>query len=178
MPTAEEMRSLGEEFTAGARERRSEIAGTRAETAVLMARLTGSSAARKAEGAETLAGHRAEMVAARRAWQEHLRPSPPPPVEEVAEQVAAPLSPPVVEAAPPPFVEALPEAKQEVVPDDLTVIRGIGFGTQRRLNEDAEIYTYAQLAKRTPEELRGVLGGAARLARVEEWIEQARELAG
>lgn len=79
-------------------------------------------------------------------------------------------------AAPPAAVEAAGEV-EEVTPDDLTAIRGIGLGLQSRLNE-AGIYTYAQLARSTPQELRQVLGAAARLANVEAWIEQARELAG
>ncbi len=66
---------------------------------------------------------------------------------------------------------------EEVAPNDLMAIRGIGPGMLRRLNE-AGIFTYAQLARSTPEELRQALGEAARLARVEEWIERARELAG
>jgi predicted flap endonuclease-1-like 5' DNA nuclease len=68
-------------------------------------------------------------------------------------------------------------AKKEGLPEDLAAIRGIGSGMQRRLNQ-AGIYTYAQLAGSTPEELRQLLGEATRLAKVEEWIEQARELAG
>jgi len=47
---------------------------------------------------------------------------------------------------------------------------------QQRLNE-AGIYTYTRLATSTPDELRQNLGAVARLAKVEEWIEQARELA-
>jgi small subunit ribosomal protein S2 len=60
-------------------------------------------------------------------------------------------------------------------PDDLTTIRGIGSNMQQRLNE-AGIYTYAQLAASTPDEVRQGLGTVGQLAKVEEWIEQAREL--
>jgi predicted flap endonuclease-1-like 5' DNA nuclease len=66
---------------------------------------------------------------------------------------------------------------EEVVRDDLKAISGIGFAMERRLNE-ARIYTYVQLARSTPEELRQILGEAGRLAKVEEWIAQARRLAG
>jgi predicted flap endonuclease-1-like 5' DNA nuclease len=64
-----------------------------------------------------------------------------------------------------------------VSPDDLTTIRGIGPVMLQRLNQ-AGIYTYAQLATSTPDELRQALREAARLAKVEEWIEQAQKLAG
>lgn len=39
--------------------------------------------------------------------------------------------------------------REEVAPDDLTAIRGIGAGMQRHLNKIG-IYTYAQLAASTP----------------------------
>jgi predicted flap endonuclease-1-like 5' DNA nuclease len=60
--------------------------------------------------------------------------------------------------------------------DDLTVIKGIGPGMQRRLNQGG-IYTCSQLARSTPEELNQILGDTARLAKVEEWIDEARKLA-
>ena len=63
-----------------------------------------------------------------------------------------------------------------MAPDDLTAIRGIGAGMQRHLNE-AGIYTYAQLAASTPAELQRALGDVGRLAKVETWIDQARDLA-
>jgi len=80
-------------------------------------------------------------------------------------------------AAPPPPPPPSSPPKEEAAADDLTAIRGIGSGTQRRLNE-ARIFTYAQLAESTPEELRRILGEGAQAARAGEWIEQARELAG
>jgi predicted flap endonuclease-1-like 5' DNA nuclease len=62
--------------------------------------------------------------------------------------------------------------------DDLTRIKGIGPGTQARLNQ-AGIVTYIQVALSAPEDLRRILGGSAsRLANVEDWIAQARGLAG
>ena len=70
--------------------------------------------------------------------------------------------------APPPSVE-------EVVPDSLVAIRGVGISTQERLNEGG-IFTYAQLAEARVEEIEATLGPAARLADVESWIEQAKEL--
>jgi len=78
-------------------------------------------------------------------------------------------------AAPPPPPSSLP--KEEAAADDLTAIRGIGSGTQRRLNR-ARIFTYAQLAESTPEELRRILGEGAQTARAGEWIEQAQQLSG
>jgi predicted flap endonuclease-1-like 5' DNA nuclease len=78
------------------------------------------------------------------------------------------VSGPIPEAPPPP-----PEEKSS---DELTVIKGIGPGIQRRLNKGG-IYTCSQLARSTPEELRQMLGDVARLAKVEEWIDEARKLA-
>jgi len=90
----------------------------------------------------------------------------------VGRPVAAPPPPP------PPVKEAPPTEEAEAAADDLTVIRGIGTAMQHRLNE-AGFYTYAQLVKATPKELRQALGEAGpRVTRVnvEEWIERAREL--
>ena len=106
------------------------------------------------------------LMQQRRAKKVVAPPPPPPPVKKV---VVAP--PPVEVAPPPPVVEAPPV--EEVAPDDLTTIRGIGATTQARLNE-LGIMTYAQLTGASPDELRPRFG---RLANVEEWIEQARELA-
>jgi predicted flap endonuclease-1-like 5' DNA nuclease len=61
--------------------------------------------------------------------------------------------------------------------DNLTTIHGIGPALQQRLDR-AGICTYIQLALSTPEELRKALGEAGRLANVEDWIVQARSLAG
>jgi len=76
-------------------------------------------------------------------------------------------------AAPPP--PSPPSPREEVASDDLTAIRGIGSGTQRHLNE-AGIFTYAQLAESTPEELRQVLGEGPQATKAGEWIEQAQGL--
>ncbi len=75
-------------------------------------------------------------------------------------------------ATPPPA--AVP-AKGKITAEDLKVIRGIGSSMEKRLNQ-AGIFTFIQLAASTPEKLRQVLGNAARLAKVESWITQARDL--
>ena len=64
-----------------------------------------------------------------------------------------------------------------VAADDLTVISGIGPTTQVRLNE-AGIYTFDQIAHGAPETLREILGRVGTLAKLDDWIAQARELAG
>ncbi len=61
--------------------------------------------------------------------------------------------------------------------DDLTAIRGIGIATQNRLYR-AGIKSYGQLARSTPEEVKKLLGKLGANAKIEEWIAQARELAG
>jgi predicted flap endonuclease-1-like 5' DNA nuclease len=69
------------------------------------------------------------------------------------------------------------ETEVEAAPDDLTLIHGIGAGMKERLNE-AGIHTFVQLAHRDPGTLRESLGDVGRLAKVESWIEQARDMAG
>ena len=76
-----------------------------------------------------------------------------------------------------PQEETAKEAPGENKADDLTVIRGIGKPTQDQLYK-AGIKTYAALAGARSEELREVLGDVARGAKIERWIDQARELAG
>jgi len=77
---------------------------------------------------------------------------------------------------------AAPEARPHPAPsndirDDLMKIKGIGPGTQQRLNQ-AGIFTYIQVALSTPAELRRILGGStSRLAAVDDWLSQARTLA-
>jgi len=61
--------------------------------------------------------------------------------------------------------------------DNLTTIHGIGPAFQQRLDR-AGICTYIQLALSSPEELRKALGDAGRLSNVDDWIVQARSLAG
>ena len=64
----------------------------------------------------------------------------------------------------------------EVSPDDLTAIHGIGIATQDRLYR-AGITSYGQLARATPEDVRGILGKFAGGASVEKWIAQAKQFA-
>ena len=71
---------------------------------------------------------------------------------------------------------AAPTKADEESVDDLTAIRGIGMATQKRLIT-AGIKSYTQLARAAPEDVRRALGDPRRVAKVEEWIRQARELA-
>jgi len=123
---------------------------------------------------KAVAGLRRELVedisGARRAWS---GPSP-------VERRIRPKAEPQQEEPKLPAKEEKrlrrPEAKPAViVPDDLTTIQGIGPGMQERLKE-AGIYSFAMLARSTPDELRQALGRLARLADVDRWIEEAREL--
>ncbi|MCJ7620605.1 MAG: hypothetical protein MUP64_10360 [Anaerolineae bacterium] len=117
----------------------------------------------------------------RRARRQAAPPPPPTPAEESAEsrsfldrfvrRQAAPPPPPTPAEEP-----AAPAAPvQEAAADDLTAIRGIGASMQKRLNE-AGIRTFAQLTNRTADDLRELLGDVGRLAKVQEWIEQAQDL--
>ncbi len=58
----------------------------------------------------------------------------------------------------------------------MTAIRGIGIASQNRLYV-AGIKSYAQLARASAEEVREILGNQGRVAKVEDWIAQAKELA-
>jgi len=82
--------------------------------------------------------------------------------------VTAPPAPAPVE------VKAAPSAGAA---DDLMAIRGIGPAMQSRLNKGG-LHTYRQLATTTPDELHQILGDVSRLANLEEWISEARKLAG
>ena len=99
--------------------------------------------------------------------------------EEVAKpKVAKPKVEPKIEE--PEVIEPLVAEEVEIPVeekrDDLTSIQGIGKGMQERLNE-AGLYSFAHVARSTPDILRNALGNLARLADVEDWIEQAKELA-
>jgi large subunit ribosomal protein L21 len=62
--------------------------------------------------------------------------------------------------------------------DELSALHGIGPATQEKLFA-VGIRTFAQLAAARPEEIRSAIGPSlARLANVEEWIEQAKQRAG
>ena len=60
--------------------------------------------------------------------------------------------------------------------DDLQLIKGIGPALEKRLN-DTGLYTFADLARLTPEELEARLGNPRRVATAD-LIEQAKDLAG
>ena len=64
-------------------------------------------------------------------------------------------------------------------PDDLTAISGIGPKMQERLNEDAGIYTYAQLAAADPKSLCETFEHvpSATIENVTRWVAEARKLA-
>lgn len=82
-----------------------------------------------------------------------------------------------VEAAPPPAREAeapLVAEVEEAVPDDLTVIEGIGPKISALLKE-AGITTFAQLAATETSQIEQILtAGGIRLADPASWAEQAR----
>jgi len=73
-------------------------------------------------------------------------------------------------------VEQPRPVKTDTRKDDLKLIKGIGPALEKRLN-DTGIYTFADLAQLTPEELEARLGNPRRVATAD-LIEQARELAG
>lgn len=59
--------------------------------------------------------------------------------------------------------------------DDLTVIKGIGPATKRRL-QVAGIRSYEDLAQAAPQEIHRALLGSRRGANVQQWIDRARQL--
>jgi len=69
-----------------------------------------------------------------------------------------------------------PPAKEKHIADDFTQIHGIGPGTQERLNKGG-IFTFMQLAKCQPEEIRRMIGKSGRATQIDKWIGQARKLA-
>ena len=85
-------------------------------------------------------------------------------------QVAPPQPAPKV-APPQPAVATKPEK-----PDDLTRIRGIGGGMQYRLNRGG-VWTFAQLARLTPEEVYELTGIKVEWVIQGQLIEHAKELA-
>ena len=72
--------------------------------------------------------------------------------------------------------EAVEPTAEEVVPDDLTVIKGIGPAVQEKLRS-LGIKTFRDLARADPEALTEQLKGPQPIskARVRGWIEAARE---
>ena len=156
-------------------------------------RLDEQQSARRAQAAEMRGALQADLSEARRVWTSFAKlmqnrrarrqaapPPPPTPAEESAESrsfldrfVRRQAAPPPPTPAEEPAAPAAPV--QEAAADDLTAIRGIGASMQKRLNE-AGIRTFAQLTNRTADDLRELLGDVGRLAKVQEWIEQAQDL--
>ena len=79
--------------------------------------------------------------------------------------VARPATPPVGQARP---------IQTDTRKDDLKLINGIGPALEKRLN-DTGIYTFADLAQLSPEELEARIGNPRRVATAD-LIEQAKEL--
>ena len=74
------------------------------------------------------------------------------------------------------FVDA-PDKAEEVFPDPLEKIKGIGPVIKQKLN-DKGIFTFAQLAKLSPEELEEIVGaGIKRFTDEGEIIRQAQDFA-
>ncbi len=67
------------------------------------------------------------------------------------------------------------ETAEAIFSDDLTVIKGVGFVIQDRLNKSG-IKTYAQLAEASPEDLKAILGSRITGARINDCIAEARML--
>ena len=131
-----------------------------------------ANADRKATVADMLQGFSSDLEGARSAWFgttniEH-KVSEKPKQKAIKKEALSETKPEVTKEAP----------VREHIPDDLTVIKGIGTGMQKRLNE-VGIYTYSQIAESTPESLIKVLGKkfSQLAADVEKWIEQAKNLA-
>jgi predicted flap endonuclease-1-like 5' DNA nuclease len=95
-----------------------------------------------------------------------------------------PASVPAVDPAvtPPPGQENLPVPPNtlgatEELKDDLKIIKGIGPAIERKLN-NAGIFSFAALAKLSPQELENILGSQVRrLQNENDLIAQARSLA-
>ena len=85
--------------------------------------------------------------------------------------LAAPPPPAPLVRPPQPAVAVKPEK-----PDDLTRIRGVGAGIQYRLNRGG-VWTFAQLARMTPEDIYEFTGVSVEAVIRRRVIEQARELA-
>lgn len=92
-------------------------------------------------------------------------------IETNLNELQAKLTIPAVE----PAVQA-PSTPTTVAQDNLEVIRGIGRVFAQRLNA-AGIYTFADLAAQTPQQLRAIIGPVRSAAMVnpEAWIAEARQ---
>ena len=79
--------------------------------------------------------------------------------------------------APTPVIVEPEPVIEEVIPDNLKIIKGIGPVIERKLNE-AGIYTFGQLGNLTVDDLRNILGKTIqRLADEDDLLKQARKLA-
>lgn len=127
---------------------------------------------------------RTDYAEARKIWNklsQTTRRATRPPVKPLAaakpEKGVKLGGPPVALAEAPAAPPEKPAPPAEEAPrDDLTAIRGIGATMHQRLNE-AGIATFAQLAAKSPDQLRQALGDFGRITDVEGWIQQARALA-
>lgn len=118
---------------------------------------------------------RTDLTEARQVWRSYnmlapLRKGRKPATIGLSKQATAPTG--QNKQAPAPVAAAHP-----VAADPLTAIRGIGQATEKILH-DQGIQTYSRLAAANPDQIRAILGERGRLAKVEEWIEQARKLNG
>ena len=176
MILSDEMRRLTQDFQEAYGARSAAVADIRTDTAEELAEFHVAHQAMAAEDARgrledvdtlrsdtaaMLGDLRAELDEARRVWSDFTT---------LMQQRRA--GKPVARSRPP--VKEYPPA-EEVAAGDLTVIRGIGPRMQQRLNQ-AGIFTYAQLAASSAEELGEAIGAMERLANVEDWIDQARDL--
>jgi predicted flap endonuclease-1-like 5' DNA nuclease len=107
-------------------------------------------------------------------WLPRKEQTPP----EKAEENAPSVTEQSAGCGPEQAVEQQVEAVKEVVPDDLTVIRGIGPAIQEKLRA-LGITTFSDLARADPKLLTERLKGSQPIseARVRGWIEAARQRA-
>ena len=142
-------------------------------------------AGRKAGWAKVTAamGKRRERAAAAKGRKRPAaaRPVAKPPIAEPVAKPVAVVAAPEPEPEPEPVaVVAAPEPEPVAPPkpkstrDDLTRIRGIGEGMQARLNEIG-IFSFEQLMSTSVPKIREALGDAGRMARIDEWMDQARD---
>jgi predicted flap endonuclease-1-like 5' DNA nuclease len=153
-----------------ARERQAALAALRQEVAATLAQ---ARADRAAQAAATRRELKRYITTLRHG--QHAYPSVTPVIPVTPAQ---PPTPPVAMAEPPVLEQPIQEVIQAPsTRDDLTIIWGIGPALQQRLYT-AGIRTYADLANRNPEQIRRALGESGRASQIEQWIDQARTLAG
>ena len=122
--------------------------------------------------AATMAGRRGgASLAPKPASKPVFAPKPEPAPEPVVFAPEPEPAPEPVVLAPKPEPVVLAEPAEDVH-DDLTRIRGIGPGMQAHLHA-AGVFSFAKLAKADVGKLRLELGDVARLARIEQWVDQA-----